>query len=40
MVRKLVKSLYVLVCSVLIVQLAGCGTMMYPERRGTKRRED
>lgn len=36
MVRKLVKSLYVLVCSVLIVQLAGCGTMMYPERRGQK----
>jgi hypothetical protein len=36
MVKKLVKSLYVLVCAILIVQLAGCGTLMYPERRGQK----
>ncbi|MCX5702585.1 MAG: hypothetical protein NTW64_06415 [Candidatus Omnitrophica bacterium] len=36
MVKKLVKTLYVLVCAVLIVQLAGCGTLMYPERRGQK----
>ena len=36
MVKKLVKTLYVLVCAVLIVQLVGCGTLMYPERRGQK----
>ena len=36
MLKKLVKTLYVLVCAVLIIQLAGCGTMMYPERRGQK----
>jgi uncharacterized lipoprotein YehR (DUF1307 family) len=36
MIKKLVKTLYVLICAVLIVQLAGCGTMMYPERRGQK----
>lgn len=36
MVKKLVKTLYVLVCAVLIVQLAGCGTLMYPERKGQK----
>jgi hypothetical protein len=36
MIKKLTKTLNVLVCSVLIVQLTGCGTMMYPERRGQK----
>ena len=36
MVKKLMNLLYVLVCAVLIVQLAGCGTLMYPERRGQK----
>jgi len=36
MLKKLVKTLYVLVCTVLIVQLAGCGTLMYPERKGQK----
>jgi hypothetical protein len=36
MVKKLVKTLYMLVCAVLIAQLAGCGTIMYPERRGQK----
>lgn len=36
MVKKLVKTLYVLVCAVLIAQMAGCGTLMYPERRGQK----
>ncbi len=31
------KTAYILVCAVLIVlQLAGCGTLMYPERRGQK----
>jgi hypothetical protein len=34
--KKLTKMLYVLVCAVLIFQLAGCGTLMYPERRGQK----
>ncbi len=36
MVKKIVKTLYVLVCAVLIVQLVGCGTMAYPERKGQK----
>ena len=36
MVKKLEKTLRVLVCAVLIFQLAGCGTLMYPERRGQK----
>ena len=30
------KMLNVLVCAVLIVQLTGCGTLLYPERRGQK----
>ena len=36
MLKKLMKTLYVLVFAVLIVQLAGCGTIMYPERKGQK----
>ena len=36
MAKKLVKTLYMVVCVVLIVQLAGCGTLMYPERRGQR----
>ncbi len=36
MVKKPVKTLYILVCAVLIFQLAGCGTLMYPERRGQR----
>ena len=36
MLKKLMKTLYVLILAVLIVQLAGCGTLMYPERRGQK----
>jgi hypothetical protein len=36
MLKKLMKTLYVLVLAVLIVQLAGCGTLMYPERKGQK----
>jgi len=36
MAKKLLKSLYMLVGAVLIIQLAGCGTLMYPERRGQK----
>ena len=36
MLKKLKKTLYVLVFVVLIIQLAGCGTIMYPERKGQK----
>ncbi len=36
MFKKLWYMLNVLVCAVLIVQLAGCGTIMYPERRGQR----
>jgi len=34
MVSKLSQMLKVLVCIVLVAQLSGCGTIMYPERRG------
>ena len=34
--NKLMKTLNVLVCAVLIFQLTGCGTLMYPERRGQR----
>ncbi len=34
--KKLMKTLYVLVCAVLFVQLTGCGTIIYPERKGQK----
>ena len=36
MLKKLMKTLNVLVLAVLISQLAGCGTLMYPERKGQK----
>jgi len=36
MFKKLMNSLNVLVGAVLIVQLMGCGTIMYPERKGQK----
>ena len=36
MVKKLLQKLQVLVCIVLIAQLVGCGTLMYPERRGQR----
>ena len=36
MVKKLLQTLQVSVCIVLIAQLAGCGTLMYPERRGQR----
>lgn len=35
-IKNLTKTLYVLVCAVLVVQLTGCGTLLYPERRGQK----
>jgi len=36
MFKKLSNALYVLVCAALLVQSAGCGTLMYPERRGQR----
>jgi len=36
MFRKLVNALHVLMCAVLIFQLVGCGTILYPERKGQK----
>ena len=36
MFKKLMNTLHVLVCAVLVVQLMGCGTIMYPERKGQK----
>ena len=34
--NKLSRPLSVLVCAALVIQLAGCGTLMYPERRGQR----
>ena len=36
MFKKMVNTLHVLICAVLIFQLIGCGTIMYPERKGQK----
>jgi len=36
MFKKSLKALHVSICAVLIVQLAGCGTILYPERKGQK----
>ncbi|MDO8580349.1 MAG: hypothetical protein Q7S13_02595 [Candidatus Omnitrophota bacterium] len=36
MVKKSVNALRVVVCAVLTVQLMGCGTILYPERKGQK----
>jgi len=36
MFKKIEKTFYALICSVLIFQLAGCGTLLYPERKGQK----
>ncbi|MCX5698030.1 MAG: hypothetical protein NTU54_08730 [Candidatus Omnitrophica bacterium] len=36
MLKKIMKTFDVLACAVLIVQLAGCGTIMYPERKGQR----
>ena len=36
MIKKLLQTLKVSVCIVLIAQLVGCGTLMYPERRGQR----
>lgn len=36
MFKKLVHTFHVLICFVLTFQLIGCGTIMYPERKGQK----
>lgn len=36
MLKKLGKTFYVLICAALVFQLVGCGTIMYPERKGQK----
>jgi len=36
MFKKFWYMLNVLVCAVLIVQMAGCGTILYPERKGQR----
>lgn len=36
MFKKLMNTLHVLVCAILIFQFVGCGTIMYPERKGQK----
>ncbi|MFH2137323.1 MAG: hypothetical protein ABII88_02300 [Candidatus Omnitrophota bacterium] len=36
MIKTILRTLHVLTCAVLVVQLAGCGTLMYPERRGQR----
>lgn len=34
--KKLTKTSYVLLCSVFIIQSTGCGTILYPERKGQR----
>ena len=36
MIKTLVNTLRIFICAVLTVQLMGCGTLMYPERRGQR----
>ncbi len=36
MFKKLVNMLHISICAILIFQLVGCGTIMYPERKGQK----
>ena len=36
MVGKLPRILNVLICIIVVVQLTGCGTLLYPERKGQK----
>lgn len=36
MIEKLPKSLSAIITGVLILQVAGCGTLLYPERKGQK----
>lgn len=34
MIKTVVNTLRIFICAVLIVQLTGCGTILYPERKG------
>jgi len=34
MIKTLVNTLRIFICAVLMVQLMGCGTILYPERKG------
>jgi hypothetical protein len=36
MIKTLVNPLRIFICAVLTLQLVGCGTLMYPERRGQR----
>ncbi|MFA5059199.1 MAG: hypothetical protein WC676_01030 [Candidatus Omnitrophota bacterium] len=36
MFRKLSNTLSILICGILVFQLMGCGTILYPERRGQR----
>ena len=36
MLSKMMYVLKMLMCAVLITQMAGCGTIMYPQRRGQR----
>ena len=36
MLKRSIHALRVFICGILIVQLTGCGTMLYPERQGQK----
>ena len=36
MVEKLSRILNVLICTAFVVQLTGCGTLLYPERKGQR----
>src|SRR5476651_117793 len=36
MIKTLINTLRIFVCAVFAMQLMGCGTLMYPERRGQK----
>src|ERR1700679_3171986 len=36
MIKALVNTLRIFVCAVFTMQLMGCGTLMYPERRGQR----
>jgi hypothetical protein len=36
MIKELVHGLRILIVAILMVQLTGCGTILYPERKGQK----
>ena len=36
MLKKIGNTFYLSICAVLVFQLVGCGTIMYPERKGQK----